>query len=147
MGAALMMSDRIAEVLLVEDNLNDVAVAMRAFRRNHLEHRVVVVSDGVEALEYLRGLSAMDALKVVFLDVKMPRLDGWAVLREMRSDERMRRVPVVILSSSDRDPDVQQAYELGANSYVVKQFDPARPGEYLVDAARYWIGLNRAERG
>jgi DNA-binding NarL/FixJ family response regulator len=54
---------------------------------------------------------------------------------------------VVILSSSDRDPDVQQAYELGANSYVVKQFDPARPGEYLVDAARYWIGLNRAERG
>lgn len=134
------------EIVLVEDDGNDLAVALRAFRRGRLEERVQVLRDGAAALEYLRDVAHDPGVappKVVFLDLKMPKVDGLSVLRELRSDERTRRIPVVVVSSSDRDSDVREAYRLGANSYLVKRFDPARPGEYLVDAARYWLELNR----
>jgi len=134
------------EIVLVEDDGNDLAVALRAFRRGRLEERVKVLRDGEAALEYLRDVtheSGTPAPKVVFLDLKMPKVDGLTVLRELRSDDRTRRIPVVVVSSSDRDTDVREAYRLGANSYLVKRFDPVRPGEYLVDAARYWLDLNR----
>jgi two-component system response regulator len=134
------------EILLVEDNGNDVAVALRAFRKSSLEERVAVLRDGDEALEFLRGLHAGQVPKVVFLDIKMPRRDGWEVLREMREDARLRHVPVVMVSWSDHEDDVRAAYRLGANGYLVKRLDPGRPGEYWVDAARYWVDLNRAER-
>jgi len=134
------------EIVLVEDDGNDLAVALRAFRRGRLEERVQVLRDGEAALEYLRDVSHLAGVptpKVVFLDLKMPKVDGLSVLRELRSDERTQRIPVVVVSSSDREIDVREAYRLGANSYLVKRFDPARPGEYLVDAARYWLDLNR----
>lgn len=134
------------EIVLVEDNGNDVAVAMRAFRRCRLAERVIVLRDGEEALEFLRGLNAAQVPKVVFLDIKMPRRDGWELLRELRADARLRHVPVVMVSWSDHEEDVRAAYRLGANSYMVKRLDPLSPGEYLVDAARYWVDLNRSER-
>lgn len=134
------------EILLIEDNGNDVAVALRAFRKSQLEERVAVLRDGDEALEFLRGLHAGQVPKVVFLDIKMPRRDGWEVLREMREDARLRHVPVVMVSWSDHEDDVREAYRLGANSYLVKRLDSGRPGEYWVDAARYWVDLNRPER-
>jgi len=134
------------EIVFVEDDGNDLAVALRAFRRGRLEERVKVLRDGEAALEYLRDVTHAPGLptpKVVFLDLKMPKVDGLSVLRELRSDERTQRIPIVVVSSSDRENDVREAYRLGANSYLVKRFDPARPGEYLVDAARYWLDLNR----
>lgn len=134
------------EIVLVEDDGNDLAVALRAFRRGRLEERVQVLRDGAAALEYLRDVTCdagLRAPKVIFLDLKMPKVDGLAVLRALRADDRTRRIPVVVVSSSDRDSDVSEAYQLGANSYLVKRFDPSRPGEYLVDAARYWLDLNR----
>ncbi|HVP30012.1 MAG TPA: response regulator [Myxococcota bacterium] len=141
------MTDHLArDIVLVEDDGNDLAVALRAFRRGQLDGKVQVLRDGAAALEYLRDVTHGAGVvrpKVVFLDLKMPKVDGLSVLRELRADERTRRIPVVVVSSSDRDNDVREAYRLGANSYLVKRFDPARPGGYLVDAARYWLDLNR----
>ncbi len=145
------MLGRIADVLLVEDNSNDVAVALRAFRRHAMESRVKVLRDGAEVVDYLFGnpdslASPAFKPKVILLDLKMPRMDGRAVLRQLRSDERTRHIPVVVVSSSDRESDVRECYSLGANSFVVKQFDPMRPGEYLVDTARYWLETNETAR-
>jgi CheY-like chemotaxis protein len=133
------------DVLLVEDDSNDVAVALRAFRRHALWGRVKVLRDGVELLEYLS--EARDGLarppKLILLDLKMPRLDGRAALRELRMREETRHVPVVVVSSSSRQRDVRDCYALGANSFVVKQWNPAAPGVYLVDTVRYWLEMNQ----
>ena len=124
-------------------------IALRAFRLHGLEHRITVLRDGAEALDYLNGERAGDAgerpplPKVILLDLRMPRMDGRAVLIRMRADERMRDVPVVIVSSSQARGDVRDCYRMGANSFVVKTVDVDRPGEYLVDIARYWLNLNR----
>jgi len=137
-----MDTDR-AEVLLVEDDANDVAVALRAFRRHALEDRVRVLRDGAELVDYLQASSRwVGTPKVILLDLKMPRLDGRAALRELRSRPDSRHIPVVIVSSSDQDRDVRECYELGANSFVVKQLNPRAPGEYLVETVRYWLDMN-----
>jgi CheY-like chemotaxis protein len=133
---------RRAEVLLVEDDANDVAVAMRALHRHSLGDRVKVLRDGVELLDYLDGSVHSIEPKLILLDLKMPRLDGRAALRELRKRESTRHVPVVVVSSSSQQRDVYDCYELGANSFVVKQFDPYAPGEYLVSAVRYWLDMN-----
>lgn len=132
-----------ADILLVEDDENDVAVALRAFRRHSLEARVCVLRDGVELVDYmethnLRGRSP----KVILLDLKMPRMDGRAALRELRRRPETRNIPVVMVSSSSQQSDVRECYELGANSYVVKQLTPWSPGAYLVDTVRYWLDMN-----
>jgi two-component system response regulator len=80
---------------------------------------------------------------VILLDLKMPGLNGWDVLQRLRADRRTEHVPVVVVSSSSREGDVRESYRLGANSFVVKRFQPEQPGEYLVDVARYWLELNR----
>lgn len=132
-----------ADILLVEDDPNDVAVAMRAFNRNSLGDRVRVLRDGVELVDYLqthnlRGRSP----RVILLDLKMPRMDGRAVLRELRKRPETRHIPVVVVSSSDLPSDVRECYELGANSFVVKRMTPYMPGTYLVDTVRYWLEIN-----
>jgi CheY-like chemotaxis protein len=139
------MLDRRPEVLLVEDDSNDVTIALRAFRRHAMESRVKVMRDGAELVDYLLGLDAEPGAcqpKVILLDLKMPRMDGREVLRELRANPRTRHIPVVVVSSSGRESDVRECYDLGANSFVVKEFDPARPGEYLVETARYWLETN-----
>jgi CheY-like chemotaxis protein len=132
------------DLLLVEDDPNDISVALRAFRLSSLADRVQVLRDGVELLEYLFGRGARrGAPKAILLDLKMPRIDGRQALRVLRSRPETRHLPVVIVSSSSREQDVRDCYSLGANSYVVKQTNPWSPGEYLVNAARYWLDLNR----
>lgn len=136
------MEDR-AEILLVEDDSNDVAVALRAFRRHALEDRVRVLRDGAELVDYLLAPGArIIPPKVILLDLKMPRLDGRSALRELRRNPSTRHIPVVVVSSSDRSSDVRDCYELGANSFVVKQMNPIAPGEYLVETVRYWLDMN-----
>ena len=136
-----MHEQKRAEVLLVEDDSNDVAVALRAFERHSLSEQVTVLRDGAELLDYL-DTNGKPAPKLILLDLKMPRLDGRAALRELRSRPKTRFVPIVIVSSSDQQRDVRDCYELGANSFVVKQFNPYAPGEYLVDTVRYWLDMN-----
>ena len=131
------------DILLVEDDANDIAVAMRAFRRNSLENRVRVLRDGVELVDYLQTQNLRGRPpKVILLDLKMPRMDGRAALRELRSRPETRHIPVVVVSSSDQPSDVLECYELGANSFVVKQLTPWMPGTYLVDTVRYWLDIN-----
>jgi len=132
-----------ADVILVEDDANDIAVAMRAFRRHSLEDRVRVLRDGAELVDYLQTHNLrLCPPKLILLDLKMPRMDGRAALRELRSRPETRHIPVVVVSSSDRQSDVRECYELGANSFVVKQLTPWSPGTYLVDTVRYWLDMN-----
>jgi two-component system response regulator len=136
-----------APVLLVEDDPDEIAVALRALHRAGIDVEVEVASDGLEALEALGIEPAADprsrSPRVVFLDLKMPRIDGWEVLRRIREHPPTADVPVVVLSSSDRAEDVARSYRLGANSFVQKRFDPNGPGRYFAQAVRYWLELNR----
>ena len=139
-------------ILLVEDNPDDVELTLRAFARSNIQNQVVVASDGEEALDYLfatgtfkdRDPEAMPT--VVLLDLKLPKLTGLEVLRRMRADARTRRLPVVVLTSSNEERDIVTSYDLGANSFVRKPVDFA---EFL-DAARqlglYWLVLNEPPR-
>jgi len=140
------MSGTSNRILLVEDDRNEVDVALRALRRAGVEATIDVVHDGLGALEALglEGEAATNSLpRVVFLDLKMPRVDGLEVLRRIREDQRTRLLPVVVWTSSDRDEDVARSLALGANSFLVKRFDSRGPGTYLAEAARYWVELNR----
>jgi two-component system response regulator len=138
-----------ADLLLVEDDPNDAEVARRAFRRCGMGDRVIFARDGEEALDYVYGCREEDAEdgraipRVIFLDLKLPGMNGWDVLRSLRADARTKDIPVVIVSSSNRESDVRESYRAGANSFVVKQYQRREPGQYLVDAARYWLELNR----
>lgn len=135
-------------ILLVEDNPDDEALTLRAFRKNNIKNEVVVARDGVEALDYIfaTGSHAMrDAAElpqVVLLDLKLPKLDGMEVLRRVRADERTRLLPIVVLTSSKEEQDLVNSYRLGCNSYVRK---PVNFDEFL-EAARqlglYWLLLN-----
>jgi CheY-like chemotaxis protein len=131
------------DILLVEDDPNDVAVAMRAFKQNAIAERVGVFRDGVELLDYLKSHDLRGRPpKVILLDLKMPRMDGRAALRELRNRPETRHVPVVVVSSSDQPSDIHECYELGANSFVVKRITPYTPGSYLVETVRYWLEIN-----
>jgi two-component system response regulator len=134
-------------VLLVEDNADDVALMLRVFTRAGVlgNDEVVVSRDGVQALDFLFGTGAQahPLPRVIFLDLKMPRVDGLEVLRRVRADPRTRLVPVVVLTSSDEERDVRQSYHLGANSYVRKPEDSIQFSEAVQTLGRYWFSLNR----
>jgi len=135
-------------ILLVEDNADDEALTMRALKKNNITNQIVIARDGVEALDYLfatgahAGRDASVQPAVVLLDLKLPKLDGFEVLRKLRSDHRTRLLPVVILTSSKEQQDIANGYGLGANSYVRKPVD----FEHFVEAVRqlglYWLILN-----
>jgi CheY-like chemotaxis protein len=131
-----------ADILLVDDDQTHVAVALWALSRRALDRRVRVLRDGQELLAYLFEDAAQRRPKAILLDLRMPRCDGRAVLRELRSHPETRHVPVVIVSSSERASDVRECYELGANSFVLKHTDPREPGGYLVETVRYWLDRN-----
>jgi two-component system response regulator len=135
-------------VLLVEDNPDDEALTIRALKKNKIVNEVVVVRDGVQALDYLfgegihAGRDTKEMPQVVLLDLKLPKLDGLGVLRRLRADERTRLLPVVILTSSNEEKDRINGYGLGANSYVRK---PVDFDEFVTAAAQlglYWLVLN-----
>ena len=140
------MSNRL--ILLVEDNPDDEALAVRALKKSDGFNEVVVAHDGVEAIDYLfatgaysgRDLAVQPGL--ILLDLKLPRLDGLGVLRHLRSDERTKRVPVVVLTSSKEQQDLLQSYGLGANSYIRKPVDFNQFTETMRQLGLYWLGLN-----
>jgi len=137
-------------ILLVEDNGDDEVLTLRALKRHNISNPVVVARDGVEALDYLFGTGAhagrdTGALpQVMLLDLKLPRLDGLEVLKRVRADERTRRLPVVILTSSREESDVVRGYDLGANSYVRKPVDFTEFLESVRQLGLYWLILNEA---
>jgi two-component system response regulator len=139
-------------ILLVEDNPDDVELTLRAFEKNNLSSDVIVARDGVEALDHLlpsdTSSGAQPANQVlpelVLLDLNLPKISGLEVLRRMRAEPRTRRVPVVVLTSSQEEKDILSSYDLGANSFVQKPVDYMQ----FVDAARqlsvYWLELNQS---
>ena len=136
------------KILLVEDNPDDVALTMRALKSHNITNDVIVVEDGVQAVEYLLGAKGRPGPEelpaVVLLDLKLPRLDGLQVLERIRADERTRLLPVVILTSSDEERDVVKGYSLGANSYVRKPVDFVEFTQAAKQLGLYWLLMNRA---
>lgn len=136
------------EILLVEDNPRDAELTIRALKKKNLANNLYHVEDGVEALDYLfgrgkySGRDINDTPKVVLLDLKLPRINGLEVLSAIKADERTQSIPVVIVTSSVEDPDVKTAYQLGANSYVLKpvQFDAFI--EAMAKVGVYWLMVN-----
>ncbi|HLJ60590.1 MAG TPA: response regulator [bacterium] len=137
-------------ILLVEDNPDDVALTLRAFKSYHIANEVVVAQDGTEALDYLFGTGAYatrsrnDPPAVVLLDLKLPKADGLEILRRVRMDDRTRLLPVVILTSSREEQDLLNGYSLGANSYIRKPVDFAQFAEAVRQLGVYWLVLNEA---
>jgi len=137
------------EVVLVEDNPNDAELILRVFRKHNVANQVVLLKDGVEALDYffppdgpLPG-AANATLKIILLDLKLPKVDGIEVLRRIKADERTRSVPVVVLTSSTEQRDLKNAYDLGANSYVAKPIKFDEFAKAVADMGLYWLVLNK----
>lgn len=130
-------------ILLVEDNPDAAKFTILALRKANIQNEVVTMRDGQEALDYLLGGKAEDLPSVVFLDLKMPKIDGLEVLERLRKSERAKLLPVVILTTSQEEQDIVKSYNLGANSYVRKPIDFME----FVDAVRqlglYWLNLNK----
>ena len=134
------------DILIVEDNPDDVELTLRAFKRARLVNAVHVVRDGVEALEFLfdeNGGARPVQPRVVLLDLKLPRVNGLEVLARIRANDGTRRLPVVVLTSSREEPDIRKAYELGANSFVVKPVEFEKFVAAVGEVGLYWLVLNQ----
>jgi two-component system, response regulator len=133
------------EILLVEDNPNDVELALHSFKRYNITNQILVARDGAEALDYLFGRSdpTNESLpKVVLLDLKLPKVDGLEVLEAIRANPKTHSLPVVVLTSSHDDRDIEECYRLGANSYIVKPVDFQQFTESVRQLGMYWLLLN-----
>jgi two-component system response regulator len=136
------------EILLVEDNPNDVALALHAFKKSHLTNRIQVVRDGAEALDFLFRTGEFEGRtngspKVVLLDLKLPKIDGLEVLQRLRADSKTRSLPVVVLTSSREERDIVESYQLGVNSYIVKPVDFEQFTDTVRQLGFYWALLNQ----
>lgn len=135
-------------ILLVEDNSDDVALTLRAFRKNNILNQVVIARDGEEALDYLFGRGSHSGRDLrqqphlVLLDLKLPKLDGLAVLESLRADPRTRLLPVVVLTTSNEDRDILASYQLGANGFVRKPIDFEQFLEVVRQIGVFWLTLN-----
>ena len=140
------------DILLVEDNPRDAELTLHALKKYHLVNRVFVVEDGAEALDFVFGRGqyaqreATHPPKVVFLDLKLPKVNGLEVLRAIKADKQTCKIPVVVLTSSHEDPDIQAAYDLGVNSYVVKPVGFDAFIEAMSHLGFYWLLVNQAPK-
>ncbi len=133
------------DILLVEDNPADAELTIRALRKHHLTNPIHRVEDGAEALEFLfgNGRSANAALRLILLDLKLPKVDGLEVLRRIKSDPATRTLPVVMLTSSREERDLVESYRLGVNSYIVKPVDFEQFTQAVQELGLYWLLLNQ----
>lgn len=140
------------EILLVEDNPDDVELTLRALRKHNLANNIQVARDGAEALEFIFGTGAYAGRdinhkpRVIFLDLKLPKVDGLEVLRKVKSDERTKAIPVVVLTSSHEERDVVESYKLGVNSYITKPVDFDKFVLTVKELGFYWLLLNKPPR-
>lgn len=143
------MMDR--KILLVEDNPDDEFLALRALQKNNVANEVIVARDGVEALDYLfgegsqAGKAPLDP-EVILLDLKLPKIDGLEVLRRIRTDERTRRIPTVVLTTSGETVDIETSYDRGCNSYIRKPVDFEQFIEAVRQLGLYWLVLNKTAK-
>jgi CheY-like chemotaxis protein len=144
-----MNTNDIVEILLVEDNPEDLALALRALEKAHLTNKIEVARDGAEALDFIfaegehAGRKVENGPKVILLDLKLPKVDGLEVLRRIKGDERTRMIPVVVLTSSKEQSDVVESYRLGVNSYIVKPVNFEGFAAAVQELGMYWLLLNQ----
>lgn len=142
------MADNI-EIILVEDNPDDAALTKRAFKIHNLTNNLIHLKNGEEAINFIfngaeyEGKKFTDHPKIILLDLKMPKVNGMEVLQKVKSDPKTKGIPVVILTSSNEDPDIKKCYELGANSYIVKPVEFENFAKTVVNLGMYWLVLNR----
>lgn len=140
---------RVVEILLIEDNPNDVELTLHAFEKNRLGNRIYVVRDGAEALDFLfatgayAGRNCLDVPKLILLDLKLPKVSGIEVLKRIRSDPRTKLIPVVALTCSREERDVDECYNLGVNSYIVKPVEFDKFTEVVDQLGWYWLLTNQ----
>jgi two-component system, response regulator len=143
------MNDNFIEILLVEDNPNDAELTLRSLRQNGVSNKIIHLKDGVEAIDFLFGIGIYAGRdvnyipKVILLDLKMPRIDGIEVLQKIKANELTRKIPIVILTSSKEDPDIEKCYSLGANSYIVKPVDFDGFHKIVSKLGLYWVLINQ----
>lgn len=145
------MNHNMVDLLLAEDNDNDAELAIRELRKHNLANNLFHVRDGEEALHFIfaegrfsQTRSVNHTPKVILLDIQMPKVNGIEVLQRIRSDERTKMIPVVMLTSSRQDPDIQRSYALGANSYIVKPVNFEGFAESIRNLGFYWLLLNQS---
>jgi len=137
------------EVLLIEDNMSDAELTIRALKKNNLANHLVHLEDGQEALDYIfaegsySNRNIENTPKLILLDLKMPKINGIQVLEKVKSDNRTKKIPVIVLTSSKEDPDIQECYLLGANSYVVKPVEFDKFLAAVSEIGLYWLLLNQ----
>lgn len=137
------------EILLVEDNMDDAEMTIRALRKKNLSNRLTHLTDGEEALDFLFGRGKFKERdinlkpKLILLDLKMPKIDGMEVLEKVKSHSETKKIPVVVLTSSKEDPDLRKCYELGANSYIVKPVEFESFVNAVSELGLYWMLLNQ----
>jgi two-component system, response regulator len=142
------MVEYMVEILLVEDNPRDAELALHALNEYHITNNIVLVRDGAEALEFMFATGRYadrnmnNQPRVILLDLKLPKVDGREVLRQLKADERTRIIPVVVMTSSQEESDIVAAYKLGVNSYIVKPVDFAQFTESMRQLGMYWMLLN-----
>ncbi|MCG3167839.1 MAG: Response regulator rcp1 [Bacteroidia bacterium] len=143
------METKIIEILLVEDNPYDAELALNALQKRHLANSIHHVEDGAQALDFVFARAKYserqieNGPKIILLDLKMPKVNGIEVLRQVKADERTKKIPVVVLTSSKEDPDINTCYELGVNSYIVKPVDFDNFFKAVEDLGLYWLLLNQ----
>ena len=143
------MSEHNVEILLVEDNPSDLALALHAFKKHHLANQIQVARDGAKALEFIFCTGAYarrqieNGPEVILLDLKLPLVDGMPVLRQIKADPRTQHIPVVMLTSSCEERDIVESYKLGVNSYIVKPVDFEQFTEAVRTLGMYWLLLNQ----
>ena len=136
------------QILLVEDNMNDAELTIRALSRNNITNKVIHLKNGAIAIDFLFGKGefkdrdVIQKPKVILLDLKMPKMDGIEVLAVIKADELTKNIPVVMLTSSREHPDIERAYSLGANSYIVKPVEFDSFSKAIAELGFYWLLLN-----
>jgi two-component system, response regulator len=137
------------DIILVEDNASDAELAIRALRKNNIANTILHLQDGQEVLDYLfatgayEGRNISDQPKVILLDLKMPKVDGIEVLQQIKSDERTKTIPVVLLTSSKEDKDIERGYNAGVNSYIVKPVGFENFVKAISEIGLYWLVVNQ----
>jgi len=140
------------DIVIVEDNPNDAELMIHSLKKNHLANKLIVLEDGEQALDYIfcrgkySGRNLSRPPKVIFLDLKLPKVDGLEVLKQVKSNEATSKIPVIIVTSSKEDPDIAAAYNLGANSYVVKPVDFDNFLKTMSQLGLYWLVVNENPR-
>ncbi|HOG18348.1 MAG TPA: response regulator [Syntrophales bacterium] len=143
------MIDNVSDIILVEDNAADIELVLDSFKENNLANRVKVLKDGEEALDYIfrtgkyKDCGMCETPKLILLDLKLPKVDGLEVLRRVRSDERTKSIPVVVLTASRADQERIESYRLGVNSYIVKPVDFTNFSHVVAQIGFYWAMINK----